>query len=120
MRIPDPGPDHLITIVPTAAHVTVHVDDTVVASTDHALTLTKADYPAVQYVPLIDVKRDLLHDSDTVTTSPYKGDASYYDIVIKGEVHHDAIWHYVHPHDAVAEIADYVAFDPRQAQVRVG
>lgn len=114
-----PGPDHPITITATPGHVTVTVDGTEVASTDAALSLAEADYPVVQYVPLTDVHRDLLGPSDTVTTCPYKGDASYYSITIDGTTHPDAIWHYATPHHAVAEIAETVAFDPRFATVRV-
>ncbi len=114
-----PGPDHPITISPTPGHVTVRVDGTEVASSGAALSLAEADYPVVQYVPLADVDHDLLRPSDHVTTCPYKGEASYYSIAIDSFGHPDAVWRYATPHDAVAEIADTVAFDTRYATIEV-
>lgn len=114
-----PGPDHPITITPTARHVTVSVDGTHVASTDAALSLAEAGYPVVQYVPLDDVDPDVLRAGDHITTCPYKGNASYHSIAVGDTVHPDAVWRYATPHDAVAEIAGTVAFDTRYATVEV-
>lgn len=114
-----PGPDHPITITPTGGHVTVWVDGVQVASSDAALSLAEAGYPVVQYVPLVDVDQDVLRASDSITTCPYKGNASYYSVALGDTVHPDAVWRYATPHDAVAEIAGAVAFDTRYATVEV-
>ena len=66
-----------------------------------------------------DVDREVLRPSDHVTTCPYKGEASYYSIAVGSVVHPDAVWRYATPHDAVAEIADTVAFDTRYATIEV-
>lgn len=114
-----PGPDHPITITPTKGRVTVTLGDAVIATTDRALSLAEADYPVAQYLPLEDVDRSVLEPSATVTTCPYKGDASYYTISAGGTTLPDAVWSYRTPHDAVAEIAGYVAFYPDKVQVTV-
>lgn len=114
-----PGPDHPITIDPTEGHVTVSVDGIQVAASDTALSLAEAGYPVVQYVPLVDVDQSVLRDSDSITTCPYKGNASYYSLAIGDTVHPDAVWRYATPHDAVAEIAGTVAFDTHVATVEV-
>ena len=41
---------------------------------------------------------------------PWKGEASYYNVVVDGQVNKDAAWYYPHPKDAAAEIKDHVAF----------
>jgi uncharacterized protein (DUF427 family) len=87
---------------------------------DAALTLQESSYPAVQYVPLADVTSDLLRPSDTETYCPYKGDASYFDVVVDGVTVSDAIWTYRQPYPAVAQIAGHVAFYPDKADVVVG
>lgn len=115
-----PGPDHPITIEPTAARVVVRVGERVVADTTAALGLREADYAVVQYVPMSDVDDSLLRRSDTVTHCPYKGEASYYGIVgADGELT-DAVWSYEQPHPAVAQIAGHVAFYPDRVSITVG
>jgi uncharacterized protein (DUF427 family) len=105
-----PGPDHPITIEPTAERVVVRVGGRVVAETEAALTLREASYPPVQYVPLADVDPAVLVPSATETYCPYKGDASYYSIALPEGQIADAIWTYTEPYDAVGEIQGFVAF----------
>jgi uncharacterized protein (DUF427 family) len=107
----EPGPDHPITISPHAGHVTVQHGSDVIAETDHALELQESDYPVVLYIPITDVKRQLLGANDQHTYCPYKGEASYYDVLpgvddkLVGSV-----WYYPEPYDAVDGIRDHVAF----------
>ncbi len=62
------------------------------------------------YFPPQSLQRGLLRESDTQTTCPWKGVASYYDVVVDGEVNGDAAWYYPMPKNAAAEIRDHVAF----------
>ena len=119
-QVLEPTPSHPITVIPTGRHVVVRVNGQIVAETDAALTLQESSYPAVQYVPLADVTADLLRPSDTETYCPYKGDASYFDVVVDGVTVSDAIWTYRQPYPAVAQIAGHVAFYPDKADVVVG
>jgi uncharacterized protein (DUF427 family) len=116
-EIKTPGPDHPITVEQNPARVVVRVGDKVVADTTAALALREADYPAAQYVPLADVDQTLLKDSETSTYCPYKGDASYYTLVVGGDELTDAIWTYREPYPAVAEIAGHVAFYPNKVTI---
>jgi uncharacterized protein (DUF427 family) len=112
-RVLEPGPEHPITIEPHRGQVTVRRGSAVVAKTDRALALREASYPAVLYIPLADVDQGLLGASEHHTYCPFKGEASYYDIV-GGEGEADsgvgAIWYYPEPFDAVGAIRDHVAF----------
>jgi uncharacterized protein (DUF427 family) len=63
-----------------------------------------------QYFPSDDVRMDLLEKSESSTFCPWKGDASYYSIVVDGERNGDAAWFYAEPYDAAKGIQDYVAF----------
>lgn len=115
-----PGPDHPITVEPTASRVVVRAGGRVVADTTRALTLSEADYPAVQYIPLDDVADGALRPTDSTTYCPYKGDASYYALTgADGEIA-DAVWTYREPYDAVREIAGHVAFYPSHVAISVG
>ena len=72
-------------------------DDTVVVEGNH-------------YFPADSVKREHFKESETHTVCPWKGTASYYDVVVGGDVNKDAAWFYPEPKDAAEEIKDRVAF----------
>jgi uncharacterized protein (DUF427 family) len=63
-----------------------------------------------QYFPPDAVRKELLRPSETHTTCPWKGVASYYDVVVDGQVNRDAAWYYPEPKAAAREIKDHVAF----------
>ena len=116
----EPGPDHPITIEPHGGHVTVRRGAAVIAETDRALELHEASYPAVLYVPLTDVDQGVLAASDQHTYCPYKGEASYFDIVGgagEGETDAGAVWYYPEPYGAVEAIRDHVAFYPDRVTI---
>jgi uncharacterized protein (DUF427 family) len=118
IKIPDAT--HPITIRPTGSHVTVRLGGSVVAETDHALSLAEASYPVVQYIPLGDVDQSLLDRTTTQTYCPYKGDASYYTVQTPdGRTEADVIWTYEHPFPSVAEIAGHVAFYGNRADITI-
>ena len=62
------------------------------------------------YFPANSVTREHFRESETHTTCPWKGEASYYDVVVGGEVNRDAAWYYPSPKDAAKEIEGRVAF----------
>ena len=62
------------------------------------------------YFPAESVKREHFRESETHTVCGWKGTASYYDVVVGGEVNSDAAWYYPEPKDAAKEIAGRVAF----------
>jgi uncharacterized protein (DUF427 family) len=62
------------------------------------------------YFPPEDVEEGVLQPSDTHTTCPWKGEASYYDVVVGEQRNPDAAWYYPAPKEAAKEIIDRVAF----------
>lgn len=72
-------------------------DDTVVVEGNH-------------YFPIESVNRALLRDSATHTRCPWKGIASYYDVIVGEAVNKDACWYYPEPSEAAKEIRGRVAF----------
>jgi len=63
-----------------------------------------------QYFPPDAVNRAYLRASGTHTVCPWKGTASYYDVIVDGRVNKDAAWYYPSPKPAATNIEDYVAF----------
>ena len=62
------------------------------------------------YFPPDAVKREHVRESGTHSTCPWKGEASYYDVVVNGETNRDAAWYYPAPKRAAANIENHVAF----------
>jgi len=78
-------------------HVVADSDETVVVEGNH-------------YFPPSSVNKGLLRESDTHSTCPWKGEASYYDVVAGDDVNADAAWYYPNPKPAAENIVDHVAF----------
>jgi uncharacterized protein (DUF427 family) len=62
------------------------------------------------YFPPEAIHRDYFEESDTRTVCPWKGTASYYDLVVDGQRNQDAAWYYPEPKTAAEAIRGYVAF----------
>jgi len=80
-------------------------NETVLAESDRTV-----EVEGNQYFPPDAVRREHLRDSTTHTTCPWKGIASYYDVVVDGQVNRDAAWYYPQPKEAARQIAGHVAF----------
>ncbi|MGN6463117.1 MAG: DUF427 domain-containing protein [Pseudolabrys sp.] len=115
--IKQPGPDHPITVAPNPRRVVVTVNGQVLADTTKALALREASYPPVQYIPRGDVDMSRLTATDHATYCPYKGDCSYFSIPELGARGDNAVWSYVTPYPAVAEIAGHLAFYPDRVTI---
>lgn len=62
------------------------------------------------YFPPAAMRREHVRPSDTHTVCPWKGTASYYDVVVGDDINRDAAWYYPEPKDAARSIAGHVAF----------
>ncbi len=80
----------------------------------NGVTLAESDrFEVVEgnvYFPAEALQRNHFRESDTHTVCGWKGDASYYDVVVDGQVNRDAAWYYPEPMDAAAKIRGMVAF----------
>ncbi|WP_046318294.1 DUF427 domain-containing protein [Mycobacterium sp. UM_Kg1] len=115
-----PTAEYPITVTPTGRRVTVRIGGELVADSADALTLQESTRPAVQYIPLADVRRDMLTRTATASYCPFKGDAAYYSVnTPDGQTVADAAWTYEQPFPAVADIAGHIAFYPAKADIAV-
>jgi len=62
------------------------------------------------YFPKDSVNPEFLRDSDVKTTCPWKGEASYYDVVVNGKTADYAAWHYPDAKDAAKSFEGSIAF----------
>ncbi|MFC3563016.1 DUF427 domain-containing protein [Pedobacter jamesrossensis] len=62
------------------------------------------------YFPASSLNKQYFQESDKHTTCHWKGQASYYTLLVDGQKNEDAAWCYPNPKDAAKEIKDYIAF----------
>jgi len=62
------------------------------------------------YFPPQAINRTYFKPSDTRSTCPWKGEASYYTIEVDGQANKDAAWYYPQTLAAAKNIEGYVAF----------
>ncbi|EAR52467.1 hypothetical protein OG2516_05148 [Oceanicola granulosus HTCC2516] len=108
--------DH-ITIRPAEGTWVVRAGGAVLGESDRALELSEGDYPPVIYFPREDIAMTFLDASETRSSCPWKGEASYYSIQSKSQTIADAAWSYEAPKDEVAQIAGHLAFYPGKVAV---
>ncbi|WP_430909033.1 DUF427 domain-containing protein [Maribacter sp. 2-571] len=72
-------------------------DDTVVVENNH-------------YFPAESIKKEFFSESNTHTTCPWKGVASYYTLEVAGKTNEDAAWYYPEVSELAKGIKGRVAF----------
>jgi len=89
----------------------------VLGESNNVLELTEGAYPEVIYFPRDDISMAFFDKSETTSTCPHKGTATYYNLEAKSGTFADAAWSYETPIDGVTEIAEYLAFNPTKVAV---
>jgi uncharacterized protein (DUF427 family) len=80
-------------------------NDTLLAESDESVVVE-----GNHYFPPASVRWDHFEKVDDTSFCPWKGTASYYDVVVDGTRNPGAAWYYPEPMEAAAEIKDHVAF----------
>lgn len=62
------------------------------------------------YFPHSAIRAEYFEPSKTHTNCPWKGEASYYTVVVDGHRNEDAAWYYPEPKEAARHIRGFVAF----------
>ena len=83
-------------------------------ATWNGITLAESDETVVvegnHYFPAEAINKEYFQESGSNTVCPWKGVASYYDVVVNGDVNRNAAWFYPSASDAAKNIEGYVAF----------
>jgi len=87
----------MIDILASGRNVRVELDGVVLADSHSPRMLFETSLPTRYYLPITDVRMDLLRPSATVTHCPYKGVAAYWSVDVGGTVHDDLVWIYRAP-----------------------
>ena len=85
--------------------------DVSIAETAAAIRLKERGLPDRFYIPRSDARVQHLERSDRRTHCPFKGDATYYSVVVGSELAEDAVWSYEDPIPEMRAIRAYLCFD---------
>ncbi|MFE7509632.1 DUF427 domain-containing protein [Streptomyces sp. NPDC057540] len=99
--------------------VTVTVGSVVVAETCASLRVLETSHPPVFYLPRSDVRAELLRARPGGTHCEWKGEASYWDIVVDDFMVHRAAWSYERPLTPYTALRSHLAFYPSSAHCTV-
>jgi uncharacterized protein (DUF427 family) len=110
---------HTITITPGQAHVVVTLGGEKLAESDRPVLLDETGLPTRYYLRREDVRTDLLRPTDTATTCPFKGQASYWSARVGGETYDDLVWSYEDPIPQAEGITGLMSFYPDRVELTV-
>ena len=99
-----------VDILASSRHVRVEVDGVTVAASAQPRILFETGLPPRYYLPLSDVRLNLLRPSATLSHCPYKGTASYWSVDTGQAVHADIVWIYRTPLPESQKIAGLACF----------
>lgn len=99
-----------VDVIASSRRVQVIVGGETVADTRHARFLFETRLPTRYYIPLEDVRMDMLVASDRATACPYKGKARYWSARVGGETYPDIVWSYPEPIPECPKIKGHLCF----------
>lgn len=103
-------PYNRVDILASSGHVRVVIDGVTVADSARPTILFETGLPPRYYLPLTDVRLDLLRPSDTTSHCPYKGTASYWSAEVDGSAYEDIPWMYRTPLPESVKVAGLACF----------
>ncbi len=108
-----------VDILQSDRHIEVVFDGVKVADSTSPRILFETGLPARYYLPKTDVRMDLLEPTELHTSCPYKGTASYYDVVVEGNRYENVVWWYPFAVEESQRIAGMVSFYNEKVDIYV-
>jgi uncharacterized protein (DUF427 family) len=99
-----------IDILASSRHVRIELDGVTVAESRQPRILFETGLPPRYYLPLADVRMDLLRPSEKSSHCPYKGTANYWSVDTGRQLHSDLVWMYRYPLPESQRIAGLACF----------
>ncbi|MRH90337.1 DUF427 domain-containing protein [Nocardia sp. SYP-A9097] len=112
-------PFHRVDILSSSRHIRVEVAGQTVAESHNPRILFETGLPARYYLPLTDIRLDLLQHSGTRTMCPYKGNAEYWSLKLGEDLYPDLVWIYRTPVPESQKIAGFASFYNEKVDIYV-
>lgn len=104
------GPAHKLFAQPFERRVRGVLNGETVVDSERGMLLYETGLGAQLYVPLEDIRTELLTPTNRHTHCPFKGDASYWTVTVGDRVAENAVWHYPEPIPEAAWLRGFGAF----------
>jgi uncharacterized protein (DUF427 family) len=108
-----------VDILASTRRVQVSVDGVELADSSHPHILFETGLPPRYYLPLADLRTELLVPSDRTTQCPYKGTASYWSMQVGDKRYDDFVWIYRSPLPESAKIAGLACFYNEKVDITI-
>jgi uncharacterized protein (DUF427 family) len=108
------GPRHRLLLHPFPRRVRARFAGEGVLDSTRGSLLHESNILPRLYVPLEDVRADLLERTDHTTHCPFKGDASYWSVRVGDRVAENAVWTYEEPIAEAAWLRGLVSVYPER------
>lgn len=141
LRIPHNTPDHWleedtpifvhpkdpfkrVDTVSSLRRIKVSLHGVTLAESAYAVHLFETGLPTRYYIPLSSIEQSVLRKSERRTQCPYKGEAEYYDVVLKDkdgkeELHEGLVWYYNRPNMECAQVVGLCCFYNEKVDVEI-
>ena len=106
-----------MTFEPSRRRVRASFQHHIIADTGDAVILREAGRPAIYYFPLDDVDTAYMARTDQTSSSPDMGEATYWSILMDGELAENGAWTYDDPLPDASGVKGRIAFDPERVEV---
>jgi uncharacterized protein (DUF427 family) len=102
-------PYHRVDVVQSSRHITIEINGQTVADSRQPRMLFETGLPTRYYLPVEDVRMDLLEPTETSSVCPYKGTASYWRLA-GDTAGRDIAWAYQDPIPECPKIRGLISF----------
>lgn len=104
------NPYHRVDAIPSSRHIKVVINGETIAETHQPHLLFETNIRTRYYIPVHDVRMDVLKATDTLSVCPYKGKSEYWSATINGKTYEDIVWSYPNPLPEIPKIRSLMAF----------
>lgn len=103
----------------SSRYVVIRAAGEIVAESSRPKLLFETAVPTRYYLPMADVRVDLLQRSDTISECPYKGDGQHWHVTVGDTRIEDAAWSLPHPLPEGFPAAEHICFYPNKVDTSV-
>jgi len=112
-------PYHRVDVLESSRTITVKAGGETIAESDRPKMLFETGLAPRPYLLRADVLPGILSLSEKSTSCPYKGEASYWNLRVNGDVLENAAWSYETPLTESLKVGGHLSFDGEGIEVSV-
>ncbi|NNF36826.1 MAG: DUF427 domain-containing protein [Saprospiraceae bacterium] len=96
-------------LVPFSGHIRIIHKDSIIVDSNQVFRILETSHPPTYYFPLLDISPEFLAHNQYTTYCEFKGQATYFDLIVNEERIESAGWYYGNPNKHYAALKGYAA-----------